>query len=148
MRPHRAPVIPTIAYVPRTAGAMLWEVGHFGATVAGEKLKCHLYWNPPTSENDVAGQVSLIDRLGRGNYQGPVLAPNHPLAILAPLRRALAADLPVVIVSAPLDLPAGSRLGYIVNDDEKMGELAAAEIARLISPAVCALRAKHSWRVC
>ena len=40
--------------------------------------------------------------------------------------------MPVVIVSALLDLPAGSRLAYIVNDDERRGELAAAEIARLI----------------
>jgi ribose transport system substrate-binding protein len=38
----------------------------------------------------------------------------------------------VVIVSADLDLPASSKLTYIVNDDEKMGELAAAELARLI----------------
>jgi ribose transport system substrate-binding protein len=43
----------------------------------------------------------------------------------------------VVIVSAQLELAAGDKpgykLSYIVNDDEKMGELAAAEIARLIN---------------
>jgi ribose transport system substrate-binding protein len=132
IRSRRVPAVPTIAFVPRTADAMLWEVEHFGATVAAEKLKCHLYWNAPTSENDLAGQVSLIDKVGRGNYQGLVLAPNHPLGMLSPLRRALEAGLPVVIVSAPLDLPSSSKLGYIVNDDEKMGELAAAEIASLI----------------
>jgi len=38
----------------------------------------------------------------------------------------------VVIVAAQLDIPASSKLGYIVNDDEKMGALAAAEIARLV----------------
>jgi ribose transport system substrate-binding protein len=38
----------------------------------------------------------------------------------------------VVVVSARLDLPAGRKLGYVVNDDEKMGELAAAEVARLV----------------
>jgi ribose transport system substrate-binding protein len=129
---HRLPEVPTIAFVPQTAGAMLWEVGHFGATTAAEKLKCRLYWNAPTSENDVAGQVSLVDRVGRGKYQGLVLAPNHPFAILAGLRRALAAGLPIVIVSAPLEIPSGSKLGYIVNDDEQMGELAANEVARLI----------------
>jgi len=37
-----------------------------------------------------------------------------------------------VVVSAQLDLPPSSRLSYIVNDDEKMGELAAEEIARLL----------------
>jgi ribose transport system substrate-binding protein len=128
---RHAPV-PTIAFVPQTAGAMLWDVEHLGARTAAERLKLHLYWNAPTSENDVAGQAMLIDRVTRGNYQGLILAPNHSRAILAPLRRALAAGLPVVVVSAPLDFPANDKLGYIVNDDEKMGEIAAAEIARLI----------------
>ena len=85
---RRHPAVPTIAFVPQTAGAMLWEVEHLGAKAAAERLKCHLYWNAPTSENDMAGQVMLIDRVIRGNYQGLVLAPNHSRAILAPLRRA------------------------------------------------------------
>jgi ribose transport system substrate-binding protein len=129
---RRLPSIPVIAFIPQTAGAMLWEVEHFGATVAADKLKCRLYWNTPTSENDMAGQVSLIDRVVRGRYQGLVLAPNQTLGVLAPLHRALAAGLPVVVVSAQLDLLPSRKLGYIVNDDEKMGELAAAEVARLI----------------
>lgn len=131
-RASRVPVVPTIAFVPQAPEAMLWEVERLGATKATQGLKCHLYWNAPTSETDVAGQVSLIDRIGRGKYQGLVLAPNHPLAILVPLRRLLAAGLPVVIVSSALDLPANDKLGYILNDDEKMGEMAAAEIAKLI----------------
>jgi len=129
---HRAPAVPTIAFIPQTAGALLWDVEHLGATVAAEELKCHLYWNAPTSETDVAGQISLIDKVARGKYQGLVVAPNHLLAILSPLRRAIAGGLPVVVVSASLDLPSGDKLTYVVNDDEKMGELAAAEIARLI----------------
>lgn len=132
IRSRRAPTVSTIAFVPRAAGAMLWEVERFGATTAAEKLKCHIYWNAPTSEGDAAGQISILDKVVRSRYQGLVLAPNHALAILVPLRRALATGLPTVIVSAPLDIPANSKLGYIVNDDEKMGELAAAEVARLI----------------
>jgi ribose transport system substrate-binding protein len=132
LRFNLTPAVPTIAFIPQTTGSMLWEGEHFGATAAAEKLRCRLYWNSPTSETDVAGQVSLIDRVGRGKYQGLVLAPNHRLALLAPLRRALAAGLTVVVVSAQLDLPAGNKLGYIVNDDEKMGELGAAEVARLV----------------
>jgi ribose transport system substrate-binding protein len=129
---RRTPANPTIALIPQTAGSMLWEVEHFGATVAAEKRQCHLYWNAPTSENDLAGQVSLVDKVGRGKYQGLVLAPNHTLGIRAPVRRALAAGIPVVIVSSELELPAGGKLGYIVNDDERMGEFAAAELARII----------------
>jgi ribose transport system substrate-binding protein len=133
IRSNGGPSVPTIAFIPQAPDAMRAEVEHAGAKAAAEKLKCHLYWNAPTSENDSAGQVSLIDRVVRARYQGLVLAPNHPLAILTPLRRALAAGVPVVVVSAPLDLPANGKLGYIVNDDEKMGELAAAEIGRLLN---------------
>ena len=132
IRPSRAAATPTIAFIPQTAGAMLWEVEHFGAMAAAGNVKCHLYWNAPTSESDMAGQISLVDKVGRGKYQGLVLAPNHTLGIRAPLSRAVAAGLPVVIVSADLDLPASRKLAYIVNDDEKMGELAAAELARQI----------------
>ena len=127
-----ASAVPTIAFIPQTAGPMLWEAEHQGAAQAVQKLRCHLYWNTPTSEADVAGQVTLIERVTRGNYQGLVVAPNHRFSILSPLRKAVAAGLAVVVVAEPLDLPAGPRLGYVVNDDEKMGELAAAEIARLI----------------
>ena len=129
----RPPVVPTIMFIPKKEGAMLSEVGHFGAMTAAENLKYRIYWKTPTAESDVAGQVSLIDRVARGAYQGLILAPNHPFAVLTPLRRAMEAGLPVVVVSAPLDLPAGEKFGYIVNDDEKMGELAADEISKLIN---------------
>ena len=34
IQPSRAPRHRTIAFVPQTAGAMLWEVEHFGANAA------------------------------------------------------------------------------------------------------------------
>ena len=128
----RPPAVPTIAVIPQASGTMLWEVERAGANAAAESVKAHLYWNAPTSENDVAGQGSLIDKVSGGEYQGLVLAPNHPRAILAPLRRALDAGFPVVVVASPLDLPPAANLTYVLNDDEMMGALAAAEIARLI----------------
>ena len=128
----QTPATRTIAFIPRAAGSMLWEVARLGATKGAENLNCHIYWNAPTTEADAAGQISLIEKVTQGKYGGLVLAPNHTLAMLVPVRRALSAGLPVVLVSAPLDLPANEKLGYIVNDDEKMGELAAAEAARLV----------------
>jgi ribose transport system substrate-binding protein len=129
---RNTPPIPTIAFVPQSTGALLWDAERLGATAAAGTLNYRLRWNAPTSESDMAGQVSLIDKAIRGKYQGLVLAPNHTLGIRAPLYRAVAAGVPVVIVSAQLELPASSRVSYIVNDDELMGELAAGEIARLI----------------
>ena len=123
---------PTVALIPRSAEGLLWEGGRLGATEASERAGCRISWNAPTSDSDVTGQISLIDNVVGDGYQGLILAPNHPLAILAPVRQAVAAGVPVVIISTPLDLPASEKLGYIVNDDAEMGALAAAEIARLI----------------
>ena len=36
-RARRAPATPTIAIIPQTAGAMLWDVERFGASVAAEE---------------------------------------------------------------------------------------------------------------
>ena len=130
---HRARTAPIIAVVPHAAGTLLADVGRLGAIVSAEKLKAHIYWNAPTSENDAAGQISLVDKIAHGNYQGLVIVPNHALSILAPLRRAGAAGVPVVVISTQLDFPASDKVGFVVNDDEKMGELAANEIARLVN---------------
>jgi hypothetical protein len=85
LQSRRVPAIPTIAFIPQNSGSMIWEEEHCGATVAAERLKCRLLWNAPTSENEMARQVSLI---GRSRYQGVVLAPNHTLWIRTPVRRA------------------------------------------------------------
>src|SRR5262245_58706655 len=82
---RRSPAVPTIAFIPQTAGAMLWEVEHLGARTAAERLKLHLYWNAPTSENDMAGQVMLIDRVIRGDYHECNPAAAQPRAQLGPL---------------------------------------------------------------
>ncbi len=124
--------VPTIALIPQTSGVMLWDGGRRGATEAAGRHHYHIYWNAPRSETDVEGQISLIDRVVRGRYQGLVVAPDHALAILVPLRRALAARLPVVVVSEPLPVAPSVALSYVVNDDEKMGELAAEQIAQAI----------------
>ncbi len=110
----------------------MWDGGRRGATEAAGRHNYHIYWNAPRSENDVEGQISLIDRVVRRKYQALVVAPNHALAILVPLRRALAAHLPVVVVSEPLPIVPSDSISYIVNDDERMGELAAEQIAQAV----------------
>jgi ABC-type sugar transport system substrate-binding protein len=91
---RRVPSTATIAFIPKAPGTMLWEAERSGATAAAEAIKCHLYWNAPNSETDSAGQITLIDKVVSGKYQGLVVAPDHVFALLSPLRRALAAGLP------------------------------------------------------
>jgi ribose transport system substrate-binding protein len=126
----RRPAVPTIAFVPMTTGSTFWEAEHAGAEAACAQLHCRIYWNAPTHEDDVEGQIGLLQEISakRGKYQGLVLAPDHALAALAPVQRELAAGVPTVIVVSPLALPPRDKLSYIVTNEEAAGEIAARRI--------------------
>src|SRR5579863_7309884 len=79
-----------IAVIPQTDGTMQWEPVHTGSVVAADKVGVSIYWNAPTREDDVEAQIALVDRIVSAGYQGLVLAPDQGLALITPVRRALA----------------------------------------------------------
>lgn len=122
----------SIAVIPRTSGTIVWEPENVGAQEAAALLGERIYWNASTREDDVDGQIALVDRVASGHYRGLVLAPDHSLALITPVRRALASGLPIVIVSSPLPIPASENLSYLLNDEEEGGRLAAERVAALL----------------
>jgi ribose transport system substrate-binding protein len=121
-----------IAVIPRTSGTALWEPEHAGAEEAAARTNARIYWNAPTREDDIEGQIALVNQVVNRGYGGLVLAPDQTLSLIAPVRKALARGVPTVIVGSPLPLPAGEKLSYILNDDEAAGRLAAMRTAELL----------------
>jgi ribose transport system substrate-binding protein len=111
---------------------MMWEPEHGGALAAALPFGASVYWNAPTREDDIQGQIAMVERVAAGDYQGLVLAPDHALALVTPVRRAVARGLPTVIVGSPLAIPPGGRLWYILNDEETGGRIAAQRIASIL----------------
>lgn len=128
----RHPSAPTIAFIPRTSGTPLWEPAHAGAEIAARSTGTDIYWNAPTREDDVQGQIALVETIIDRGYQGLVLAPDQALALIAPVRRALAKGTPTVIIGSPLPIPAGGKLSYILNDEEEAGRMGAVRVAQLL----------------
>ena len=122
----------TIAVIPRTSGTFLWEPLHVGAEIAAQNNGLTVYWNAPTREDDVQGQITLLEKVVARGYKGLVLAPDHTLALIAPVRLALSKGVATVIVGSPLPIPPGGKLSYILNDDEEAGRMAAEKVAELI----------------
>jgi ribose transport system substrate-binding protein len=106
----------------------LWEPEHAGAAEASAKYNMRVYWNAPTREDDVQGQLALVQRIIDKRYAGLILAPDQSLALMTLVRRALAKDIPTVIVGTALPLKPGGKLAYILSDDEQAGRLAAQRI--------------------
>jgi ribose transport system substrate-binding protein len=123
---------PTIAFIPRTSGTLLWEPAHIGAEVAAHVTQTKIYWNAPTREDDVQGQIALLERVIDRGYAGIVLAPDQALALISPVRRALSKGIPIVIIGSPLPISPGGKLSYILNDDEEAGRMAASRVAQLL----------------
>lgn len=122
----------SIAVIPRTSGTILWEPENVGAQIAAKELGEQIYWNASTREDDIDGQIALVDRMRLGQYRGLVLAPDHSQALITPVRRALASGLPIVIVGSPLPIPASENLAYVLNDEVEGGRLAAQRAAVLM----------------
>jgi ribose transport system substrate-binding protein len=100
--------------------------------VAAVHANAHIYWNAPTREDDVEGQIAIVNLVISKGYQGLVLSPDQALALIAPVRRAVARDIPTVIVGSPLPLLPGGKLSYVLSDDETGGRIAAQRAAELL----------------
>jgi len=122
----------TIAVIPRTTANELWESAHKGAEISGRQTGFHIYWNAPTREDDIERQIELIDRAIDERPAGLVLAPDHYLALVGAVRRAMSQQIPTVVISSPLPIPPGNGLSYILNDDQEMGRLAAMRVGMLL----------------
>jgi ribose transport system substrate-binding protein len=122
----------TIAVIPQTTGNELWESVHKGAEVAGRQTGFHIYWNAPTRNDDIERQIGLVEKVIDDRPAGLVLAPDHYLALVGPVRHAMSQQIPTVVISSPLPIPPGHGLSYILNDDQEMGRLAAMRVGTLL----------------
>jgi len=124
---------PRIAVIPQTDGTLQWEPVHTGAEADADRAGIAIYWNAPTREDDIEAQIALVDRVVSSDFQGLVLAPDQGLALITPVRRALARGIPTVIIGSPLPIPPGGNLSYILNDDEEGGRIAAERASILLN---------------
>jgi ribose transport system substrate-binding protein len=110
----------------------LWEAEHAGAEIAGRETGFRIYWNASPRADDVEAQIELVNRVIEDGTDGLVLTPDHSLALITPVMRAVNEGVPVVIVGTPLAIPAGKNISYILNDDEESGRIAADRIGVLL----------------
>lgn len=108
------------------------ESEHGGAMAAADPEHARIYWNAPTREDDIQGQIAMVERVAQGSAQGLVLLPDHAWALISPVRSALAHGIPTVIISSPLAMPPGDHLFYLLNDEQKGGELGAERVSAIL----------------
>jgi len=123
----------TIAVIPRACGTALWEPEHAGVAHVARRQGMNVYWNAPTREDDVAGQIDLLEKVVAKGYAGIIIAPDQTLPLRSPVRRIVSRGLPIVVVGTNLGITPTPKLSYVLSDDMAGGQMAARRIGKILS---------------
>jgi ribose transport system substrate-binding protein len=86
---HR-PEKPMIAIIPETTAQEAWESAHFEASRIAATWKWDTFWNGPSREDDFQRQIQIVDQEVDRGAAGIILAPDHAIALISPVRAAVA----------------------------------------------------------
>jgi ribose transport system substrate-binding protein len=125
-----------IAVVPKGTTHDFWKSIHAGAIKAARELGLGddaITWQGPAKEDDRDQQVSLVQNLISSKYDAICLAPLDDKALVAPVKLAVAAKIPVVIIDSGLQADAGKDfVSFVATDNYKGGQLAGERLASLM----------------
>ena len=120
--------------IPKGTTHDFWKSVHAGAAkAAGELDRVEIVFKGPQREDDREQQVSLVQNFITSGVDAIVLAPLDENALLAPVRQAMKANIPVVIIDSGLAGTAGEDfISFVATDNLKGGSLAGHHLAKLL----------------
>jgi ribose transport system substrate-binding protein len=122
----------TVFVIPATTAQELWEGEHAGVATAALGGAWKIHWNGPIREDDIEGQINLVQDATDAHAAGIILSPDHAIALTTVVRRAISQDIPVVIVGSPLPMLEEAKLHQILNDDAEGGREAADRLGQVL----------------
>jgi len=122
-----------VVVIPKGTTHQFWQAVDAGAQEAGAASGLQVVFKGPLQENDRAQQKQLVQQYVAEGVAGIALAPLDHKALVPEVKRAAAKDIPIVIFDSALDAEAGEDFAtFIATDNRKGGELAGAEMVRLL----------------
>src|ERR1700748_1245837 len=91
-----------IAVIPKGTTHEFWKSVHAGAVKAAQELDVTLTWKGPIKEDDLKSQIDIVQTMVAQGVSGIVLAPLNDKGLVAAVKSAKAAKIPVVIFDSPL----------------------------------------------
>lgn len=119
-----------IAVVPKGTTHEFWKAVHAGAAKAAKELSVEVIWKGPLKEDDLKSQVDLVQSFTAQGVSGMVLAPLNDSALVAPVKAAVSAGVPVVIFDS--DLKGSAHASFVATDNRAAGRLAGEKLGQLL----------------
>lgn len=122
-----------IAVIPKGTSHVFWKSVEAGARKAAEDMDVDIIWKGPLKENDRAQQIAIVEQLVTEGVDAIVLAPLDQNALLRPVRSAVSAGIPVVIIDSALSGEDGKDfVSFVATDNRAGGRLAGEKLATLL----------------
>lgn len=119
-----------VAVVPKGTTHEFWKAVHAGAAKAGKELNVEIVWKGPLKEDDLKSQIDLVQSFTAQGVSGMVLAPLNDSALIAPVKTAVKAGVPVVIFDS--DLKGTDHASFVATDNRAAGRLAGEKLGTLL----------------
>ena len=116
-----------IAVVPKGTTHEFWKAVHAGAVKASQELGVEIVWKGPLKEDDLKGQIDVVDSFVAQGVSGVVLAPLSDKGLVASVHAAVGANIPVVIFDS--DLSGQDHASFVATDNYAAGKMAANDLA-------------------
>ena len=117
-----------IAIIPTTTAQEVWESARVEASRIANIWGWDTFWNGPSREDDLLRQIQIMDKEVKQHVAGIILAPDHAVALISPVRAAVGKNIPVAILDNPLASSPNEGVVFVLNDNAATGRLAAARV--------------------
>ena len=121
-----------IAFIPKGNENSFWQVMKAGADkAASEESGVTVAWQPPNPENDITGQINVMQTQVTSGANGIALVAVDGNALVQPTTDAVAKGIPVVTVDSGINETAGQEKTacYIATDNVEGGRRAGKALA-------------------
>jgi ribose transport system substrate-binding protein len=108
-----------IAVVPKGTTHEFWKSVHAGAVKAARELDVDVVWKGALREDDLKGQIDVVQSFVAQGVSGIVVAPLSDKGLVASVKAALSAHVPVVIFDS--DLASDDYVSFVATDNEAAG---------------------------
>jgi ribose transport system substrate-binding protein len=120
----------TIAVIPKGTSHEFWKSVHAGGVKASKELGLEIVWKGPLQENDLKGQIEVVEGFVAQAVAGICLAPLDDKGLGASVKQAVAAKIPVVIFDS--DLQGSDHSSFVATDNFAAGKMAGEAMAKLL----------------
>lgn len=119
----------TVAVIPKGT-SNYWKIYEAGAKKAAAELGVEIIVRGTRFESDVESQIQIVDYFREKKVSAIVITPLHKDQLVAPVEKAIAEGIPVVVTDSALN--STKAVAFIASNNLQAGQLGGSTLAKIL----------------